>query len=43
MRATLCIISLQEAIVMARLKIDILHFTGNVHFYEVGNKYTDMI
>ena len=31
--------SLQETIAMARLKKDILNFTGNVHFYKDGEKY----
>ena len=30
---------LQDTIALARLKRDILHVTGNVQFYRVGNKF----
>ena len=30
---------LQESVAMARLKRDLVRFTGNVHFYKVGQTY----
>ena len=31
--------SLQETIAIARLKRDLLQFSGNIHFYKSGDKY----